>query len=141
MKKETLEILGNNNTAIEDFIENLCVENHIHNYLGSISVALYTALHLTRGRIVLFFQKCTQGVQFGIQAEQDFFSILTKEFSKESETLFLINNLADQISVHEAGKVLEMTFYVNGIDTELAFRREESLRGFSLLKNKTLCHK
>ncbi|MDO5759588.1 MAG: hypothetical protein Q4Q06_01020 [Bacteroidota bacterium] len=136
MKKEKIEIYSKDIPKVEEFLEWICAEYHIHNYLGSISVALSTAMSLTKGKIILVFQKDKEGVSFTLESEGKYFSSLTSEGKAEDESLFLIENLPDSISVKDEGKCLIMNFYVSGIEPEMALHRKEIISNFSLRKKK-----
>ena len=134
MKKDTLEIKNNDALRVEEFIEGICADNHLHNYMGSISVAISTALSLSQGNITLCFEKCIGGVCFTIETEKEnsFSSLMNQEANQDNEFSFLINALTDEIEVKDEGKTLDLIFYVNGIDEELAMRRKELLHEYSL---------
>lgn len=138
MKREVLETYNNEALKIEQFVECLCRENHIHNYFGSISVALLSAVDLTKGKLNIIFQKNKKGVCFTIEAEDRYFALLSEKAQTEDNSLFLIKNLSDEISVAQEGKVLIMSFYVSGIAPELAIQRKELITGFSSYKRKKL---
>ncbi|MBQ4420105.1 MAG: hypothetical protein II878_00995 [Bacteroidales bacterium] len=134
MKKDTLEIKNNDALRVEEFIEGICADNHLHNYMGSISVAISTALSLSQGDITLCFEKCVGGVCFTIKTEKEnnFSSLVSEDTTQDNEFSFLINALTDEIEVKDEGKTLDLIFYVSGIDEELAMRRKELLHEYSL---------
>ena len=134
MKKDTLEIKNNDALRVEEFIEGICADNHLHNYMGSISVAVSTALSLSQGDITLCFEKCVGGVCFTIKTEKEnnFSSLVSEDTTQDNEFSFLINALTDEIEVKDEGKTLDLIFYVSGIDEELAMRRKELLHEYSL---------
>lgn len=138
MKREVLEIYNNETFKIEQFVECLCRENHIHNYLGSISVALLSAVDLTEGKLNIIFQKDKKGVCFIIESESKYFALLSEDIQTEDNSLFLIKSLSDEISVTQEGKVLTMSFYVSGISPELAVKRKELINSYSSYKRKKL---
>lgn len=138
MKREVLEIYNNETLKIEQFVECLCRENHIHNYLGSISVALLSAVDLTEGKLNIIFQKDKKGVCFTIESEDKYFALLSEDIQTENNSLFLIKSLSDEISVTQEGKVLTMSFYVSGISPELAVKRKELINTYSSYKRKKL---
>ena len=130
MKKDTIEIKDKDALRVEEFIEGICADNHLHNYLGSISVAVSTALSVVEGNITLCFEKCIGGVCFTINTEtENSFSSdkIIKEFENHEE--IMINVI--EIEIKEDGKVLDLIFYVNGIDEELAMRRKELVHEYS----------
>lgn len=138
MKREVLETYNNEALKIEQFVECLCRENHIHNYFGSISVALLSAVDLTKGKLNIIFQKDKKGVCFTIVAEDKYFTLLSEDIQTEDNSLFLIKNLSDEISVTQEGNVLTMSFYVSGIVPELAVQRKELISSYSSYKRKKL---
>lgn len=133
MKKDTLEIKNNDALRVEEFIEGICADNHLHNYMGSISVAISTALSLSQGDMTLCFEKCVGGVCFTIMTEKinSFSSLLTAD-NQDNEFSFLLNTLTDEIEVKDEGRTLDLIFYVSGVDEELAMRRKELLHEYSL---------
>lgn len=132
MKKDTLEIKNNDALRVEEFIEGICADNHLHNYMGSISVAISTALSLSQGDMTLCFEKCVGGVCFTIMTENGNFSSLLNADNQDNEFSFLLNALTDEIEVKDEGKTLDLIFYVSGVDEELAMRRKELLHEYSL---------
>lgn len=138
MKREVLEIYNNETLKIEQFVECLCRENHIHNYFGSISVALSSAVDLTEGKVNIIFQKDKKGVCFTVESEGKYFAPLSEDTQTENNSLFLIKNLSDEISVTQEGKVLTMSFYVSGIAPELAVQRKELISCYSSYKRNKL---
>ncbi len=133
MKKDTLEIKNNDALRVEEFIEGICADNHLHNYMGSISVAISTALSLSQGDMTLCFEKCVGGVCFTIMTEKgNFSSLLNEEANQDNEFSFLLNALTDEIEVKDEGRTLDLIFYVSGVDEELAMRRKELLHEYSL---------
>lgn len=132
MKKDTLEIKNNDALRVEEFIEGICADNHLHNYMGSISVAISTALSLSQGDMTLCFEKCVGGVCFTIMTEKGNFSSLLNADNQDNEFSFLLNALTDEIEVKDEGRTLDLIFYVNGVDEELAMRRKELLHEYSL---------
>lgn len=133
MKKDIIEIKDKDALRVEEFIEGICADNHLHNYLGSISVAVSTALSVVEGNITLCFEKCIGGVCFTIntETENSFSSLINENAEQDNELSFLVNALTDEIEIKEDGKVLDLIFYVNGIDEELAMRRKELVHEYS----------
>lgn len=132
MKKDTLEIKNNDALRVEEYIEGICADNHLHNYMGSISVAISTALSLSQGDMTLCFEKCVGGVCFTIMKEKGNFSSLLNADNQDNEFSFLLNALTDEIEVKDEGRTLDLIFYVSGVDEELAMRRKELLHEYSL---------
>lgn len=138
MEKEILETYNNETLKIEQFIEHLCRENHIHNYFGSVSVALMSAVDLTKGKLNIFFQKDKKGIAFTIEAEDKYFALLLEKTQIKDNSLFLIKNLSDEIAVTQEGRVLTMSFYVSGIVPELALQRKELINAYSSYRQKKI---
>ncbi|MBR1769497.1 MAG: hypothetical protein IJ748_03475 [Bacteroidales bacterium] len=120
----------------QSFIEGVCFSNHLYNYLGTISVAVLTAIDMTDLPITILFDKCVGGVCFSLKAENPVFSSLNEFSAEGNDTMLLLSLLADGTDIREDGRVLDLMFAVNGIDQELAMQRQEKLSSYSLQKVK-----
>ncbi len=133
MKKDTLELKNNDYLRVEEFIEGICADNHLHNYFGSISVAVSTVMNMTDGDVTLGFEKCIGGVCFTVAGkEKETFAVLNQTTdSMEKDSLFLVETLTDELDVSEDGSSVDLIFYVNGVDEELVAKRKELINAYS----------
>lgn len=128
-----------NLTLVENFVRAICDDNHIVNYYATISVPVMKAVeHAILGgsssQLTLLFSHCHDGITFSIQADTPSFSPIAAEqvppAGSPEEALYLISMLSDQMEVSDEGRTLQMTFDLQGIDTNEACNRVEVLEQF-----------
>ncbi|MCF0211187.1 MAG: hypothetical protein HUK18_07810 [Bacteroidales bacterium] len=130
---EKIHVLSTELAKAEAFVEDICSQNHLYNYFGSISIALSTAMSLVKGKVSISYEKCVGGVVFSISSKEEVFKAFDFENIGEENTnaLFLIDTLADRIEIKDKGRTIELIFLVNGIEPELALQRQEAVRKYS----------
>lgn len=135
---------------LTDLLEEVCHDNNIGNYFGTISVAIGQALEMilsdkddNKGVKVRFsFAKCVGGVVFKMEYSNEVF----KDLANTDETLatiadveaYIINTLADKVAILNEGKGIELQFLIGGIEPELLSSRLEKIQSY--FENKILHH-
>lgn len=127
-------------------IEGICQDNNINNYFGAISVAMSQVLEIiisnnnpSTEEIDFFFEQCVGGIALGVRGKEEVFKQEDytggKDASIEDVRTYIIANLADNISVSEQGKKIELDFYVDGIEPELLSLRQELIKQYLESRN------
>lgn len=133
---------------LTDLLEEICHDNNIGNYFGTISVAIDQVLEMIlsdkdddKGVKVRFsFAKCVGGVVFKMEYSDKVF----KDLANADETLatiadveaYIINTLADKVVILNEGKGIELQFLIGGIEPELLSSRLEKIQSY--FENKIL---
>lgn len=133
---------------LTDLLEEICHDNNIGNYFGTISVAIGQALEMIlsdkdddkRVKIRFSFAKCVGGVVFKMEYSDEVF----KDLANADETLatiadveaYIINTLADKVVILNEGKGIELQFLIGGIEPELLSSRLEKIQSY--FENKIL---
>ena len=135
---------------LTDLLEEICHDNNIGNYFGTISVAIGQALEMilnSKGKaewaeVKFSFVKCVGGVIFKVECPDEVF----KELANADETLatiadveaYIINALADKVAILNKGKGIELQFLIGGVEPELLSSRLEKIQSY--FENKILHH-
>lgn len=135
---------------LTDLLEEVCHDNNIGNYFGTISVAIGQALEMILSdkgddkgvKIRFSFAKCVGGVVFKMEYSDEVF----KDLANADETLatiadveaYIINTLADKVAILNEGKGIELQFLIGGIEPELLSSRLEKIQNY--FENKILHH-
>ena len=133
---------------LTDLLEEICHDNNIGNYFGTISVAIDQVLEMILGdkdddkgvKIRFSFAKCVGGVVFKMEYSDKVF----KDLANADETLatiadveaYIINTLADKVAILNEGKGIELQFLIGGIEPELLSSRLEKIQSY--FENKIL---
>lgn len=143
MKDIVIQLNKNTVRQAEDFIAAICYENHLENYLATMTVPVLNAVEQVLGKkemcsceesVALKCEYCQEGISFIISsADKCFFgnpadSLPTSPLS--SDAVYMAQLLADEIEVLDEGKTLRMVFYVRGIDATESSRRISVLNHF-----------
>lgn len=133
---------------LTDLLEEICHDNNIGNYFGTISVAIDQVLEMILSdkdddkgvKIRFSFAKCVGGVVFKMEYSDKVF----KDLANADETLatiadveaYIINTLADKVVILNEGKGIELQFLIGGIEPELLSSRLEKIQSY--FENKIL---
>lgn len=133
---------------LTDLLEEICHDNNIGNYFGTISVAIDQVLEMILSdkdddkgvKIRFSFAKCVGGVVFKMEYSDEVF----KDLANADETLatiadveaYIINTLADKVVILNEGKGIELQFLIGGIEPELLSSRLEKIQSY--FENKIL---
>lgn len=127
---------------LTDLIEEICHENNISNYFGTISVAIDQALEMIlacKGKsewteVKLSFAKCVGGIVFKVEYSDEVFKCLTTAdgtLAKLADVKsYIINSLADNVVLLNGGKGVELQFLIGGIEPELLSSRLEKMQSY-----------
>ena len=144
-KEEVLQIKSeqSNTVAVQNFIEGICDHYNIHNYFGTISMAVLEAVenaikHGNKGdkekTVSVGFSQCDGGLRFRVTDEgQGFDHKQFQGFPEEAgsgEGLFLMQTLSNEIAFSDNGSSVELTFLVNGIDVAKSVSRQVALKQY-----------
>ena len=133
---------------LADLLENICQENNISNYFGTISVAVGHALDMLTDRMskdeekfILFkFEQCVGGVVISIECDKGVFNrllVTQKQIEELSDTdAYIVSTLADNLRVFSDGRGVELAFLISGIEPELLSSRREIINQY--FRNKVL---
>ena len=122
----------------EAFMERICENYKLYNYIGAISMALEYALKLANDNIWLSFCHVKDGVCFSVQTDDNrFASINLSDGNNDDDVLFIIKHLSDSINISENGNSMELFFSIDGVEEELLMKRKEKLKNYSLHKFST----
>lgn len=126
--------------ALTELLENICQENNINNYFGTISVAVNHTLEILNSEIkraesrnILFkFEQCVGGVAITIECQEEVFGRMLADKQQMIEmsdtSAYIVNSLADKNIVLLGGRTLELNFFVDGIEPELLSSRRELIK-------------
>lgn len=144
-EKEILQIKSekSNIVAVQNFIEDICDHYNIHNYFGTISMAVIEAVENaiehgnkeSKEKIVsVGFEQCDGGLKFQVSDEGQGFDFMKfNELPEESgsgEGLFLMQTLSNKVKFLNNGSSVELTFFVNGIDVAKSVSRQVALEQY-----------
>ena len=135
---------------LTDLLEEICHDNNIGNYFGTISVAIGQALEMIlnsksksiRRQRQMCIRDSVGGVIFKMECPDEVF----KELANADETLatiadveaYIINTLADKVAILNKGKGIELQFLIGGVEPELLSSRLEKIQSY--FENKILHH-
>lgn len=135
---------------LTDLLEEVCHDNNIGNYFGTISVAIGQALEMILNdkgnaeevKVRFSFAKCVGGVVFKMEYSNEVFKNLANA-DKALATIadveaYIINTLADRVAIMNEGKGIELQFLIGGIEPELLSSRLEKIQSY--FENKILHH-
>ncbi len=130
---EKVYITKGNYSGFETFLEQVCDKYHLYNYIGAIDIAIEKVLEVAQADVLLSASNTKEGICFSFEAKESIFSKIS--FSDRDnpmfDTLFIIKNLSDYIQISEDGKVMNLYFYINGIEEELVIKRRENIKSYS----------
>lgn len=133
---EQIEIQNGTNyqMIVDNFIRNICDDNHVYNYYATISVPVLQAVdsvmsHSSNHKATLSFRHCREGLSFSLQCELADFS---SQSSNNDDIFLFAEALADKVCVSDNGHSLQMIFAIRGIDATEAARRVSVLEQFSV---------
>ena len=129
MEKLVIQSTKENMARVEDLIYDICINNHVLNYYGVISVAVSQAVEnaIVHGnnsdgdkKVVMSCGNCRGGMFFEIKDEGvgfDFnaFGDLPLE-GERGDGIFMMKTLADKIEYSENGSRVRLEFLINGIE-------------------------
>lgn len=143
MKDIVIQLNKNAVRQAEDFIAAICYENHLENYLATMTVPVINAVEQVLDRketcsceesVGLKCEYCQEGISFIVSSTVNcFFSnpadpLPTSALS--SDAVYMAQLLADEIEVLDEGNALRMVFCVRGIDATESSRRISVLNHF-----------
>lgn len=130
---EKAYITKNQINKAHNFVEHICVKYRLENYFGAISVSFENLLALLDNQVFVSFSHCKGGVCFSFESEScDFRKInFDSENLDDYLSVFLIKSLSDEVNVSAKGDKLEMCFYVDGVEKEIAIGRREKIEAYS----------
>ncbi|MDR1005473.1 MAG: hypothetical protein LBL74_01220 [Bacteroidales bacterium] len=117
---------------IQRMIEDVCDKYNLGNYFGIISTAVSQAVDLAiltqedEDRLEFSFDQCVGGMSFCLRSRTDVFSDLNAEGFLSD----IIKSLADEVSISEEGKMIEMIFYVTGIEHSVLQNRQSKFKEY-----------
>ncbi len=131
-------------SELEQFIEVVCEEYDVRNaYLGHIVIAVTEAfenarVHGNKGdllkKVNLGFRAVRKGLEFSISDEGDGFDFHNLPDPLSDETagrgIFLIEQLADEVSWKDDGKVISILFKTTSMNYEVAIMRIRLLKDY-----------
>lgn len=143
MEKLVIQSTKENMSHVEDLIYDICINNHVQNYYGVISVAVSQAVEnaIVHGnkcdgnkKVIMEFGNCKGGMFFEIKDEGEGFDFSQfGELPLEGECgegIFLMNRLADKIVYSENGTRVRLEFIINGIDAADYLERCATIKKF-----------
>ena len=133
---EKVYITKGNYSSFETFLEQVCDKYHLYNYIGAIDIAIEKVLEFVQTDVIISSSNTKDGICFSFETKEDVFSqlSLSKEDKPVFDTLFVIKNLSDCIQISDNGRVMNLYFYISGIEEELVMKRKESIKTYSLSK-------
>ena len=147
MEKLVIQSTKDNITRAEELIYDICVNNHVENYYGVISVAVLQAVenaiihgnHCDKNKLVrVECGNCKGGMFFEIKDEgEGFASERYGELPIEGEKgdgIFLMKTLSDKIVYSENGSRVRMEFVISGIESDECKKRCSVLDEFFMPK-------
>ncbi len=134
---------------LTSLLENICQENNINNYFGTISVAVSQVLEFVNSvsdekikDLEFSFEQCVGGISISIRCQGKMFEHFDPSDKQATDfkdvNCYIINNLADRVAVTEQGNGLELDFLINGIEPEMLSSRREKVKQY--FKNFSLHH-
>ena len=144
---ETLVIQPDKNSMkqVEEFVDAVCYNNHLDNYLATISVPVIKVVQDTlqsshnsasNGPVTVSTEYCHEGICFIVHSYQNCFSQFSSSFPLQSslnsfsDSIQVVKLLVDEFEILDNGSTLRMVFFVRGIDAKEASRRKEVLSLF-----------
>ena len=144
---ETLVIQPDKNSMkqVEEFVDAVCYNNHLDNYLATISVPVIKVVQDTlqsshnsasNGPVTVSTGYCHEGICFTVHSYQNCFSQFSSSFPLQSslnsfsDSIQVVKLLVDEFEILDNGSTLRMVFFVRGIDAKEASRRKEVLSLF-----------
>ena len=124
---------------LTELLENICQDNNINNYFGTISVAvegvlnfIFAASKKQSEKIKFGFEQCVGGVSILVECESVSFEALVKKAEQSEQT-----DNADALVIHllSDGRGIKLSFLIGGIEPELlSLRQELTLQYFNTLQ-------
>ena len=131
---------------LTELLENICQDNNINNYFGTISVAvegvlnfIFAASKKKSEKIKFGFEQCVGGVSISIECESVSFEALVKKAEQSEQTdnadALVIHLLSDKVRLLSDGRGIKLSFLIGGIEPELlSLRQELTLQYFNTLQ-------
>lgn len=131
---------------LTELLENICQDNNINNYFGTISVAvegvlnfIFAASKKQSEKIKFGFEQCVGGVSISIECESVSFEALVKKTEQSEQTdnvdALVIHLLSDKVRLLSDGRGIKLSFLIGGIEPELlSLRQELTLQYFNTLQ-------
>lgn len=131
---------------LTELLENICQDNNINNYFGTISVAvegvlnfIFAASKKQSEKIKFEFEQCVGGVSISIECESVSFEALVKKAEQSEQTdnvdALVIHLLSDKVRLLSDGRGIKLSFLIGGIEPELlSLRQELTLQYFNTLQ-------
>ena len=119
---ETLVIQPDKNSMkqVEEFVDAVCYNNHLDNYLATISVPVIKVVQDTLQSSHNSASNAQFSSSFPLQSSLNSFS----------DSIQVVKLLVDEFEILDNGSTLRMVFFVRGIDAKEASRRKEVLSLF-----------
>lgn len=144
---ETLVIQPDKNSMkpVEEFVDAVCYNNHLDNYLATISVPVIKVVQDTlqssqnsasNEPVTVSTEYCREGICFTVHSYQNCFShfsslsLLQSSPNSYFDSVQVVKLLVDEFEVLDHCSTLRMVFFVRGIDAQEASRRKEVLTHF-----------
>ena len=131
---------------LTELLENICQDNNINNYFGTISVAvegvlnfIFAASKKQSEKIKFGFEQWVGGVSISIECESVSFEALVKKAEQSEQTdnvdALVIHLLSDKVRLLSDGRGIKLSFLIGGIEPELlSLRQELTLQYFNTLQ-------
>lgn len=131
---------------LTELLENICQDNNINNYFGTISVAvegvlnfIFAASEKQSEKIKFGFEQCVGGVSILVECESVSFEALVKKAEQSEQTdnndALVIHLLSDKVRLLSDGRGIKLSFLIGGIEPELlSLRQELTLQYFNTLQ-------
>lgn len=121
---------------LTELLENICQDNNINNYFGTISVAaegvldfLFATSNKKPEKIKFGFEQCVGGVTISIENNDVSFEALLKKAEQtdknENTDALVVRLLSDKVRLFSENKGIKLSFLINGIEPELLSCRQE----------------
>ena len=143
----------NNLTAVECFIDHICDEWHINNYMATITMSVLQAVEnaVKHGnacdaekKVTVSCDSCKGGLSFSVKDEGKGFDYenfsISSPNAMDATGIFLMKSLSDNLIFSEGGSRVTMDFMISGIESLRAIERMSTLRRFyadKLVRNLT----
>ena len=128
-----IHIPKGNTYLFETFMERICENYKLYNYIGAMSMALEYALQLADDNTCVSFRHVKDGVCFSLQTDSGRFAAINlTDGDNTDDVSFIIKHLSDAINISRNGSVMELFFSIDGVEDELVLKRKEKIKTYSL---------
>lgn len=128
----------NQGIRVQALVEEICDRFNLHNYFGIFSVvadeimnSITESLQIDKASFYadFIFEQCVGGVSFSFKSNQEVFSSVSE----------ITELLANEYTIQEEGRNIELIFYVNGIDEVELKERQDKIKEFFRKKSAISC--